>query len=86
MPLIIAAWIMRTLMDSAGSDRPRRKALVGRELGKYKVEIAALSETRLAEEGLSSGVDAWKKSGVKQKQDSPSSPTLSVSSQNFQKA
>ena len=39
-------------MDSAGSDRPqRRKALVGRELGKYEIEIAALSETRFAEIG-----------------------------------
>ena len=35
-------------MDSAGSDRPqRRTALVGR----YGIEIAALSETRLAEIG-----------------------------------
>ena len=33
-------------MDSARSDRPqRRTALVGRELDRYKVEIAALSET-----------------------------------------
>ena len=40
-------------MDSAGSDRSqRRTALVGRELDQYRVEIAALSETRLAEEGL----------------------------------
>ena len=40
-------------MDSSSSDRPeRRTALVGRELDRYKVEIAALSETRLAEEGL----------------------------------
>ena len=62
-------------MNSAGSDRPqRRTALVGRELDRYKVEIAALS-TRPAEEGLlkevgagtlSSGVDARKKSGTKQ--------------------
>ena len=38
---------MRTLMDSAGSDRPlRRTALVRRELGRYGIEIAALSETR----------------------------------------
>ena len=67
---------VHTLMDSSGSDRPvRRTALVGRELDRCKVEIAALSETRLAEEGLlkklvlatlSSGVDARKKSGVKQ--------------------
>ena len=40
-------------MDSSGSDRPERRiALVGRELDRYKAEIAALSETRLAEEGL----------------------------------
>ena len=40
-------------MDSAGSDRPqRRTALVGRELDRYKVEIAALSKTRLAEKEL----------------------------------
>ena len=37
-------------MDSSSSDRPeRRTALVGRELDHYKVEIAALSETCLAE-------------------------------------
>ena len=37
-------------MDSAGSDRPQsRTALVGRELGRYGIEIAALSETRFAE-------------------------------------
>ena len=76
IPLTIGAWNVRTLMDSSGSDRPeRRTALVGRELDRYKVEIAALSETRLAGEGhlkevvlatLSSGVDARKKSGVKQ--------------------
>ena len=35
-------------MDSSGCDRPqRRTALVGRELDRYKVEITALSETRL---------------------------------------
>ena len=40
-------------MDSAGSDRPqRRTVLVGRELDRYKDEIASLSETRLAEEWL----------------------------------
>ena len=39
-------------MDSAGSDRPqRRTALGGRELGRYGIEIAALSETRFAEIG-----------------------------------
>ena len=41
---------MRTLSDSAGSDRPRRRtALVGREFGRYGIEIAALSETPIVE-------------------------------------
>ena len=59
IPLTIGAWNVRTLMDSSSSDRPeRRKALVGRELDRYKVEIAAMSETRLAEEGLLKEVGA----------------------------
>ena len=46
------AWNVRTLMDNAQANRPeRRTALVGLELARYKVDIAALSETRLAEEG-----------------------------------
>ena len=46
-------------MDGAGSDRPqRRTALVGRELDRYKVVIAALSGTRFAEEGLLKEVGA----------------------------
>ena len=50
IPLKIGAWNVRTLMDSAGSDRPRRRtALVGIELGRYGMEIAALSDTRFAE-------------------------------------
>ena len=62
-------------MESAGSDKPqRRTALAGRKLDRYKVEIAALSETRLTEEGLLkgwcwllySGMDTRNKSGVKQ--------------------
>ena len=32
-------------------DRRRRTALVGRELGRYGIQIAALSETRLADVG-----------------------------------
>ena len=49
---MIGAWNVRTLMDSAGSNRPqRRTALVGRELGRYGIQIAALSETRLADVG-----------------------------------
>ena len=73
IPLKIGAWNVRTLMDSACSDSPqRRTALVGRELDRYKVEIAALSETckgraiKRSLATLSSVVDARKKSGVKQ--------------------
>ena len=59
IPLTIGAWNVRILMDSSSSDRPeRRTALVGRELDRYKVEIAALSETRLAGEGLLKEVGA----------------------------
>ena len=57
--LTIGAWNVRALMDNSGSDRPERTtALVGRELDRYKVEIAALSETRLAQEGLLKEVGA----------------------------
>ena len=59
IPLTIGAWNVRTLMDSSSSDRPeQRTALVDKELGRYKVEITALSETRLAEEGLLKEVGA----------------------------
>ena len=48
----LGAWNVRTLMDRAGTDRPeRRTALVASELARYNVHIAALSETRFAEEG-----------------------------------
>ena len=41
---------MRTLMDSAGSDRTqRRTALVGRKLRRYRLEIAAPREPRFAD-------------------------------------
>ena len=41
------------MLDSPlGADRPRRRtALIAYELNRYKVDIAALSETRLAGEG-----------------------------------
>ena len=43
---------MRTLLDDTKASRPeRRTALVARELARYNVDIAALSETRLAEKG-----------------------------------
>ena len=75
IPLKIGTWNVRTLMDNSGSDRPqRRTALVGRELGRYGIEIASLSETRFAEIGEikltlaihSFGVDVKVRRGVKQ--------------------
>ena len=54
MMLTLASWNVRTLLDSATSmsGRPeRRTALVSRELARYGVEIAALSETRFADKG-----------------------------------
>ncbi|KAL9957540.1 hypothetical protein ACROYT_G039181 [Oculina patagonica] len=43
---------VETLLDNTKADRPeRRTALVARELDRYKVDIAALSETRLADKG-----------------------------------
>ena len=47
--LTIGAWNVRTLLDRTGTSRPeRRRALVDGELSRYKVDIAALSETRYA--------------------------------------
>lgn len=45
-----AAWNVRTLMDSASSNPERRSAIIAKELKKWKIDIAALSDTRLAEE------------------------------------
>nr|VZI38636.1 unnamed protein product [Spirometra erinaceieuropaei] len=51
-PLTLAAWNVRSLSDNPRSNRPeRRTALVARELARYKVDIAALSETRFSEQG-----------------------------------
>ncbi|KAL2084419.1 hypothetical protein ACEWY4_019937 [Coilia grayii] len=48
----IGAWNVRTLMDRAPSDRPeRRSAIIARELKRFNIDIAALSETRLTDEG-----------------------------------
>ena len=84
-------------MDSAGSDRPqRRTALVGRELGRYDIQIAALSETRFADVGEIKEVGAgytffWsgrksEERGVKQELALPSKQNLLVSCQDCQKA
>ena len=49
---MVGAWNIRTLQDRSGSDRPeRRTALVRKELSRYNIDIAALSETRLADDG-----------------------------------
>nr|VZI39777.1 unnamed protein product [Spirometra erinaceieuropaei] len=51
-PLTLAAWNVRSLLDNPRSNRPeRRTALVARELARYKVDIAALNETRFSEQG-----------------------------------
>nr|VZI35622.1 unnamed protein product [Spirometra erinaceieuropaei] len=51
-PLTLAAWNVRSLLDNPRSNRPeRRTALVARELARYKVDIAALRETRFSEQG-----------------------------------
>ncbi|CAH2216095.1 jg1063, partial [Pararge aegeria aegeria] len=50
--VILGAWNVRTLLDRETSLCPERKtAIVARELGRYNVDIAALSETHLADEG-----------------------------------
>ncbi|VDM02108.1 unnamed protein product [Schistocephalus solidus] len=46
IPLTLAAWHVRSLLDNPRSNRlERRKAIVARELALYKEDIAALSET-----------------------------------------
>ncbi|BHF59680.1 hypothetical protein SprV_0100264100 [Sparganum proliferum] len=50
-----------TLREATRSNRPeRRTALVARELARYKVDIAALSETRLSNQGTSGGGETVK--------------------------
>uniref|UniRef100_H2ZRY8 Endonuclease/exonuclease/phosphatase domain-containing protein n=1 Tax=Latimeria chalumnae TaxID=7897 RepID=H2ZRY8_LATCH len=45
-------WNVQTLLDDPNSDRPeRRTAIVAQELSRYNIDIAALSETRCADEG-----------------------------------
>ena len=52
VPLTLACWNVRTLLDIENSDRPqRRTALVSLELGRYNIDIAALSETRMSDAG-----------------------------------
>lgn len=51
--LKLATWNVRTLLDSYGrTERPhRRTALIAAELRRYNIDIAALCETRLLDEG-----------------------------------
>lgn len=49
VPLNLGSWNVRTLLDRDTTDRPqRRTALIASELARYKIDIAALSETRMA--------------------------------------
>ena len=51
--LLVGAWNVRTLLDRDNTARPERRiALIAKELARYRIDIAALSETRLADEGI----------------------------------
>ncbi|VDM03211.1 unnamed protein product [Schistocephalus solidus] len=57
--LTLAAWNFSSLLDNPRSNRPeRRTAIVARKLTRYKVDIAALSETRFSEQGQLQDVGA----------------------------
>ena len=47
---MVAFWNVLTLQDT-GLGARRRTALIACELAKYNIEVAALSETRLPDEG-----------------------------------
>ena len=50
--LSLGAWNVRTLLDRISCNRPeRRTALVTIELSHYRIDIAALSETRFSDQG-----------------------------------
>ncbi|XP_069984652.1 transposon TX1 uncharacterized 149 kDa protein [Penaeus vannamei] len=50
--MTIGTWNVRTLLDLTDNERPhRRTAIIAHELKRYGIDIAALSETRLSEEG-----------------------------------
>ena len=51
--LLVGAWNVRTLLDRDNTARPeRRTALIAKQLARYRIDIVALSETRLAHEGI----------------------------------
>ena len=47
---MVASWNVHTLQDT-GLGARRRAALIACELARYNIDIAALSETRLPDEG-----------------------------------
>lgn len=50
--MTIGTWNVRTLLDLTDNERPhRRTAIIAHELKRYGIDIAALNETRLSEEG-----------------------------------
>nr|VZI34994.1 unnamed protein product [Spirometra erinaceieuropaei] len=58
-PLTLSAWNVRSLLDNPMSSRPeRRTALVARELVRYKVDMASLSEIPFSEQGQLEDVGA----------------------------
>ena len=50
--LLVGAWNVRTLLDKDNTARPERTALIAKVLARYRIDKAALSETRLADEGI----------------------------------
>ena len=51
--LLAVALNVHTLLDRDSTARPeRRTALITKELARYRIDIAALRETRLADEGI----------------------------------
>ena len=50
--LNLATWNVRTMQSNQTNEQPeRRSALIAMELARYRIDIAALSETRLADQG-----------------------------------
>ena len=56
-PLVVASWNVRTLQDTGLGPR-RLTALITCELARYSIDIAALNECRLPEEGSLAEVGA----------------------------
>ena len=73
--MILGSWNVRTLLDLKDTERPeRRTALVARELARFSVDIAALSETRISDEGQLEEIGAgytffWKGRGPEERRD-----------------